>query len=111
MRRRGPITEEVANKIYDILVEHVGIFDARASDKCRDSWRDSFVHGATEGTWTEYRISGRLGFGGKVWNNAGRWYVNCYRENEKALQTAIIRRTNAALTKLYAETFGEAPRK
>jgi hypothetical protein len=110
MRRDKPITEEVAHKIYGILIEHAGCHDP-TKDGRDDHTRDSFVATAVEGKWTEWRFQGVLRFGGKVWNNAGRWYVSCYREDEQALQTSAIRRTNAALDKLYEETYGEPPRK
>lgn len=107
----GPtITEEVANKIYDILIEHAGCYDPTKNGH-EDHSRWQFVHYATEGTWTEFRFGGPLGFGGKVWNCNGHWYVTCYREDEKAVQKRIIRKTNEALDKLWEETFGEPPRK
>ena len=62
-----------------------------------------------KGTWTEWRFGGPLGFGGKVWFNAGRWYVSCYPEDRKAKQERIIEKTNAALDKLFFETYGEEP--
>jgi len=105
---RQPIPEDVANKIYDILIEHAGCYDPTKKGR-EDHTRDSFVHNASEGTWTEFRFGGPLGFGGKVWSNAGRWYVNCYPEDRKALQKKIIAETNAALDKLFEETYGEPP--
>jgi hypothetical protein len=102
MRRNTPISEEVAHKIYDILVEITGIH----VPEDMDTDRMSFVRYATEGSWTEFRFSYPLGFGGKVWNNAGRWYVGCYREDDTPEREAIIERTNAALAKLFKEVYG-----
>jgi hypothetical protein len=104
--RSIPIDKDVANKIYDILCEHAGAGPAGGGE---DHWRASFVRYATEGTWTEFRFMGSLGGGGKVWNNAGRWYVSCYREDEGKRQTKIIAKTNAALDKLFEETTGVKP--
>jgi len=105
--RGQPIPEDVANKIYDILVEVTGIH----VPKGMDTSRMSFVRYATEGDWTEFRFSYPLGFGGKVWCNAGRWYVGCYREDDNPERSAIIERTNAALDKLFEETYGVPPRR
>ena len=104
--RRQPISEEIANKIYDVLVEITGIYVPKDRD---DYQRDSFVLYATEGTWTEFRFGNPLGFGGKVWFNAGHWYVTCYREDETPERLAIIEKTNAALDALWEEVFGEPP--
>jgi len=107
VRRNTPIAEETANKIYDVLVEVTGVH----VPKDMDTSRMSFVRYAMEGSWTEFRFGFPLGFGGKVWNNAGRWYVACYREDDSPVRNEIIERTNAALDKLFEETYGEPPRK
>jgi len=67
------LSEEKANKIYDILVAEAG---ARESD------RPSFVyqHCVYENGCMEYRFQGKLGFGGKyrsTWNG-----VTYYHETE-----------------------------
>ena len=59
--------------IYKILVEEVGA-DPRDAD--------SFVRHFTSPTAIEWRFCGTLGFGGKFYRNAGRYYVQCYREDE-----------------------------
>lgn len=50
----------VADRIYDVLVEHVG---------ARESNRDYFVHIESSGHVTGCRFGGSLGFGGKFWRN------------------------------------------
>jgi hypothetical protein len=107
--RSHPVAQDVAEKIYDILCEHAGCYRAKEGET--DLSRMSFIRYATEGTWTEFRFGGSLGFGGKVWNNAGHWYVSCYYEDEGKKQTKIIGKTNAALDKLFEETYGVPPNK
>ena len=109
MTRNQPITEEAANRIYDALIEHAGAY--RVPENECDLSRDSFVSYAAEGSWTEFRFQGALAFGGKVWNNAGRWYVNCYPEDRNETRKAIIEKTNSALAALFEETFGEDPQR
>ena len=107
--RRQPIPEDVAHRIYDILVKHVplsehpdDLFDGI------DHWRYTFIRYAIEGTWTEYRIGGPLGFGGKVWFNGGRWYVTYYPEDETPARELAVQRTNKALAELLEEVTKEA---
>jgi len=94
--KRRAVPKEIASKIWDILVEHTGLRD--------DQWdRASFIYHAEGGEWTEYRFQGNLGFGGKVWNNADRWYVTCYREDESPERQEAIEGANAALARLREE--------
>ena len=50
----------------------------------------------------EFRFMGSLGFGGKVWANDGRVYVNCYPEDANPERRATMERTNALLAQLQA---------
>lgn len=113
MTRRPPLPEEIAHKIYDILVAQIPLkeFPDEIPELGMDHWRYNFVRYATVGTWIEYRIGGPLGFGGKVWFNADHWYVTCYREDETPERVGAINRTNAALDALWEEHFGSPPRK
>ena len=66
------LTEEFANKVYDILV-------AEAGANPRESDRADFIyqHCKAENGCLEYRFQGKLGFGGKYrssWN--GVTYYN-----------------------------------
>lgn len=91
--------EEIFNKAWDILVEHAG------ASKDPDN-RANFVQAYT--TWgknesysaTEWRFGGYLGFGGKFWRTAGRYYISCYSEDKKAKQTKIIEKVNSLLSGL-----------
>ena len=68
--RRPPVSEEIANKIWSVLIEHCGVRrpEPGSTEARYDSY--SFVHDAMEGSWVEYRFGGAIGFGGKVWHNA-----------------------------------------
>jgi len=102
--RRPPVSEETANKIWGVLVEHCG-----ASDNPDASLgRRSFVPAAVEGRWTEFRFMGAIGGGGKVWNNSG-FYVNCYPEEQNEANLARMKAANEKLAKLYSETYGIEP--
>ena len=93
MKPLEPMTEEMANKVYDVLVEicgaHIGA-------------RSHFVSQQAYEPICEWRFSGHLGFGGKFWRNDGRMYVNCYREDETPERQAMIERANERLMEMGA---------
>lgn len=105
--REPIITTEVAEKIWQILVDHAGAYVPPAGEY--DSSKVSFIRNATEGTWTEFRFGGVLGFGGKIYNCHSRWLVGCYSEDEGVKQKKAIARSNAALDALFESTFGIPP--
>lgn len=86
-------SEETANKIYDILVEHAGaIEDERFSfvlshsiDKNLDLFR-------------EWRFRGKLGPGGKFWNR--KYKISCYPEDETPERLEIIKKVNSLLEEI-----------
>lgn len=93
--RRGIVTKIPVNQksqwVYDILVEECGAPDDRLS-------RLSF--GSNWPCW-EYRFQGKLGFGGKVWGNAGApYYVNCYPEDMTDERRVMIDAANKRLAGL-----------
>lgn len=90
------VPEEWAHKIYDILVETCG-----ASDREGSHTRDSFIFHQGEGC-REYRFGGVFGFGGKFWDDAGRWYVNYYQEQATPQLDEIVAIQKAANEKLAA---------
>ena len=108
--RQQPIPEAVAHKIYDVLVEHLGVREFPDEHLGMDSNRYSFVRYATEGSWTEYRI-GVPGPGGKIRFQNGRWFVNYYPENKTVERDALCDKTNIELDKLWEEHFGQPPRR
>jgi len=86
------LSDEQWNEVYDILVIVCGApehpFDRR-----------TFVSSGND--ITEWRFCGSLGFGGKFWNNNGRLYVSCYREDETPEKLRAIDRANEKLEKFY----------
>jgi hypothetical protein len=95
------IPEPIAHRIYDVLVRHAG---ATEHD------RIGFVvaHTTDGGCW-EFRFQGSLGFGGKFRNDAGRWRVDCYREDETPERLAVIEATNLALARMQVDSLPLAP--
>ena len=87
------MSEAVANAIYDILVQDCGAYDGGHE-------RESFVAHQTTEDVIEWRFGGKLGFGGKFWRNAGRIYVNCYREDETPEMRKMIDKANERLAAL-----------
>ena len=85
------MTEERANKIYDLLVTIGG---------ASESQRDTFIYDHTEKiTETdEWRFGGYLGFGGKY--RADRNLVQCYREDETPEIIEIKKILNTELNKI-----------
>ena len=87
------LSKEYAEKIYDIL-EEIG---------ASSNMRDSFIHIQTNSQCDEWRFMGKLGFGGKFWNewsysaNKPKWRVSCYLEDENEKTIKIIEETNNKL--------------
>ena len=92
--KANPRKEDMANRAFDILVEHAG---------APENWRGSFIHGW--GT-PEFRFIGMLGFGGKFWVNQsdsynnGKPYVNCYPEDLTPERGQTIENVNRLLATL-----------
>ena len=90
------MSEEIARKIYAILVKYAGAKD--------DDWaaRDFAHYLAHEShQFIEYRFMGLLGMGGKFYaTHAQKWHVNCYREDMTEKRQVIITSTNNALSQL-----------
>lgn len=95
------LTPDVANAVFDILVEHVGANEAS---------RENFVHLQTDHHLPEYRFVGSLGFGGKFRRNTGHdiitdgwgeiWYTDCYPEDLTTERIGAMAAANIALSKL-----------
>lgn len=83
------ITEDKANKVYDILVS---LGNAREND------RGSFVHNHITSGCSEWRFCGNLGFGGKY--RAYRNSVDCYPEDLTKERIIIIDKINSELSKI-----------
>ncbi len=86
------LTPQTADQIWTILVQEAGAHEAD---------RAAFVFHQKRGC-CEWRFQGLLGFGGKFWNNAGRWYVTCYSEDETPRTLEVVEQTNRRLESLRA---------
>ena len=88
-----PLLPEVANKVYDILVEVCGA----NSDN-----RNTFVHNQTTEFQYEWRFMGNLGFGGKFKRgDHGSLSVDCYQEDSSPEKVAIMTKANDLLAPLW----------
>jgi hypothetical protein len=85
------LSEETANAIYDILVETCG---ASEHD------RSSFVYNQTTSYCREWRFQGKLGFGGKFYNERNEWVVSCYITDETPQINRMTTKANAQLETL-----------
>jgi hypothetical protein len=86
------ITNELANRIYDVLVK------ACETDEAS---RQRFIYYITNPAQShEWRFIGSLGFGGKLYHNHGRIYVGCYWEDETEERRMTIDRANQELSKI-----------
>lgn len=89
------MTKETAAKVYKIL-EDIG---------AASSMREAFISTQSREDCNEWRFQGKLGFGGKFWNEWSYleerplWRVSCYTEDENAKTDKIVKETNE---KLYA---------
>src|SRR5687767_9908335 len=76
-------------KVYDIIIEECG---ATPTDK--------FHFLGNKHDFIEWRFQGKLGFGGKLWNNNYKIYVSCYPEDLNNERQNIIDTTNKKLEQL-----------
>lgn len=89
MTKGKRLTEEFANKVYDILVR-----EAEASEY----WRDNFVYCHTnENTW-EYRFQGVFGFGGKYWSETNK--ITYYPEDATRKLDKFLLKVNKLLLEI-----------
>lgn len=95
-----PMTDAVAQAVYDVLVRLAG------APKC-DAL--SFVHHystvSEHGPSGEWRFQGALGFGGKF--RFPQFVIDCYREDRTADRDSMVEQVNEALADLrhwYEET-------
>lgn len=96
--KNGNLTNDEANKAYDILVAHCG-----ASEDNRFSFVDAHMDNSAMklvGT-SEWRINGNLGWGGKFRVTNDRLRVDCYQEDENPKRLATIQTTNEELSSLF----------
>jgi len=86
------LSKDIATKIYKIL-EDIG---------APTSMRESFIWSQTRDDIHEWRFQGKLGFGGKFWNEWSyieekhKWRVSCYTEDETPEREKLINDTNSS---------------
>lgn len=86
-----------ANKAFDILIKECGARDSEDD-------RNDFVRYATSDHAYEYRFSGLLGFGGKIYFRRGEpLCVGMYIEDSTPERMAMQIRANGALSRLDDE--------
>ena len=103
-------TADQANAVYDVLIQRAGASDGLFDGEVTTP-RGDFVFHQTREHITEYPFQGSLGFGGKFWNYAGRWYVTAYPEDisDRPDRQQAIDATNAALAALKREDHRSMP--
>lgn len=84
--------------VWDLLVAEAG-----ASRDPEEKVRFTEAYTQVEHRADEWRFGGHLGFGGKFWRNAGRFYVSCYREDRTKARDAITTRVNDRIAELQAQ--------
>lgn len=82
-----PLTPEQAALVAEILTDHAGF----------TGHRGDFTWHQTQAVCPEYRIQGSLGFGGKLYRQGGRMWVDCYTEDATPERMAVIRKVNGLL--------------
>ncbi len=87
------VQREFFEQVYDILVQYA---------KAQPDNKASFVAYYMKENGTEWRFCGCLGFGGKFWRNAGKFYVSCYREDETKRTLKVIEKVNREIATLLA---------
>jgi hypothetical protein len=102
MKKAGldvPRDEDLYQRVWDVLVRYAGAYE---DEKGRQ--RRHFIWAAMERDrlrrMTEYRFSGKLGFGGKIWRDNGTLYVTCYKEDQTKQRQKTIERVNTVLREL-----------
>lgn len=91
------LTRKEASQVYNILTHYAG-----ARNDAHN--KEDFFYSQAKGE-TEYRFIGNLGFGGKLWNNRGHIYVNCYTEDMTPEREQIINKVNILLKKFDKREF------
>ena len=85
------LTEQKANKVYDLLVSIAG---------ADEPFRVNFIyhHCKSKDGCDEWRFCGKLGFGGKYYSHLNR--VDCYKEDATPETTKLIKEINNALSQI-----------
>lgn len=92
---RIDLTKDQSESIYKILEECCGA----ASDELR-AFVDYMCPTNADSHGFEWRFSGWLGFGGKLYSNSQGIYVDCYAEERSPLAVFAIKIANERITDL-----------
>jgi len=76
-------------KIWHLLVDRAG---ANPKEYAKSQFMQSFPE------CKEFRFQGRFGFGGKIWWNNGKVYVNYYPEDQNEMRDKLEKILNAELS-------------
>ena len=99
--RDREMTAGEAGAVYDVLVSVCG-----ASTEPDD--RLDFISLQAREVCPEWRFQGDLGYGGKFWRSAGRWYVDCYPEDSSPDSRKIIDEANWQLAALLEKSTSDS---
>ena len=85
------LTEEFANKVYDILVKEAGAIESE---------RSGFIYSHLEDKFKcyEYRFRGLFGFGGKYWSDQNA--ITYYQENHTKKLDKLLLKVNKLLAEI-----------
>lgn len=103
--------KQIIDQILTILVEECGLEDGGFIWR---GLREYDLEKLLRGEFSEYRIQGRLGFGGKLWSfphavdPTRRLFVNTYKERLTPEIEQMISRANARLLELDLSALEEA---
>lgn len=95
------MTKEKANKVYDLFVSiggHQYLLVSIGGAYEPDRYSFIYHHTKDKDGCSEWRFSGKLGFGGKY--ISGRNRVDCYREDETPERIKLMDELNSALAKI-----------
>lgn len=87
---------DIFDKAYTILIEYAG---ASASEVDRQDFIQSYTQ-LKSGPFVRYSFIGKLGLGGAFYNNCGRIYIACSKEDETEERILIIKNVNGLLDNL-----------
>lgn len=98
------LPEDIAEKIYDVLVEHTG-----APEQYRVAFIYTFCNNEEPYKPTEFRVCAKWGMAGKFWWNNNRFYVSgrgrneCSSDHEHGIELAECDKVTALLAPIYNE--------
>lgn len=95
LQQKRVISQEVANKIYNILMVEINTLE---------NGREDFVWFITHNLQGEFRLNSKLGFGGKFWWG-DKWRVTHYLEDYTLESQDSEQRVNQKLNEFWSATY------